>query len=437
MTLAARPPAGRAALAPRRAGVLPAGERDRRFPLRASWAGLTPRGGSFLAAGVVALVAAAILRQTDLLRVAVLLLTLPLAVVLGMSLVSLHVTVRRETRPHRVHAGDPVTVTVSLTNRGQRRTPTLLVEDSMPDGLEVTTRVVAPPLPSRATARLSYTAVPRRRGRYVLGPARVHAVEPFGMLERTWRASGTDQLLVRPRPVPLTDPLRPARRGGDSETSRGGVAAAGAMDLTVREYRHGDDLRRVHWPTTARRGEFMVRRDERPEDLRLGLLVDARRRGHAGRGGASLEWMVVAAASVVVRAVLDDQAVVLTGDGGGGDDDAEGVLDRLAVLEPGDGDLLREGAERLDAAGPTAVVGVLGDLGPDDAVAVADAVPRARRVALLLHVPDFAGVDDPAWPARHEDARSALAAEGWRTVCVRPGDDVAAAWAAAVGGHVR
>jgi uncharacterized repeat protein (TIGR01451 family) len=433
MTVAARPPAAGTVARPRPVPAV-AHRRDRRFSLRASWAGLTPRGGSFLAAGLVALLAAALLRQTDLLRVAVLLLALPLAVVVGMSLVSLHVTVRRDARPRRVYAGDPVTVTVSLTNRGRQRTPTLLVEDSMPEGLDVTTRVVAPPLPARATARLSYTAVPRARGRYVLGPARVHAVEPFGVLERTWRASGTDQLLVRPRPVPLADPLRPARRGGDSDTVRGGVAAAGSIDLTVREYREGDDLRRVHWPTTARRGELMVRRDERPEDQRLGVLVDVRRRGHAGRAATSLEWVVVAATSVVVRAVLDEQAVVLAGDGGdAGEEGTDEVLDRLAVVRPGPDDLLVEGAERLDAAGPTAVAAFLGDLGPQDVVAVADAAPRARRVALLLHVPEFARVDDPAWQDRHEGVRSTLGAAGWSTVCVRPGDGVAQAWAAAVG----
>ncbi|MGF1648250.1 MAG: DUF58 domain-containing protein [Kineosporiaceae bacterium] len=430
MTVAARPSA---IAVRRRPAPAVAHRRDRRFSLRASWAGLTPRGGSFLAAGLVALLAAAVLRQTDLLRVAVLLVALPLAVVVGMSLVSLHVTVRRDARPRRVYAGDPVTVTVSLTNRGRQRTPTLLVEDAMPEELDVATRVVAPPLPARATARLSYTAVPRARGRYLLGPARVHAVEPFGVLERTWRASGTDQLLVRPRPVPLADPLRPARRGGDSDTARGGAAAAGSMDLTVREYREGDDLRRVHWPTTARRGELMVRRDERPEDQRLGVLLDARRRGHPGRTGSSLEWAVVAATSVVVRAALDEQAVMLAGDGVEPvDEGIDDVLDRLAVVQPGPDALLVEGAERLDAAGPTAVAAFLGDLAPGDVVAIADAAPRARRVALLLQVPEFARVSDPSWDDRHEGVRSTLAAAGWSTVRVRPGDGIAQAWAAAV-----
>lgn len=413
-----------------------AGDRDGRFSLRASWAGLTPRGGSFLAAGVVALICAVVLGQVDLMRVAVLLLALPLAVLIGMALVSLHVTVRRATQPTRVYAGEPVTVTVSLTNRGNRRTPTLLVEDAMPESLDVTTRVVAPPLPARATARLSYTAVPQRRGRYQLGPARVHAVEPFGVLERTWRAAGTDELVVRPRPEPLGVALRPVRRGGDSDVTRGGVAASGAMDLTVREYREGDDLRRVHWPTTARRGELMVRRDERPEDQRTAVLVDARRRGHGG--SESLEWAVVAAASALVRATLDEQAVVLTGDGmtevG---DDVEDALDRLAVLEAGVDGLLGDGVAHLEAASPTAVAAVLGDLGPVHATAVADAARTARRIALLLHVPDFGGTVDPGWPERHDGVKRTLTQAGWSVACVQPGDRIDDVWTAAVTGGAR
>jgi uncharacterized protein (DUF58 family) len=203
------------------------------------------------------------------------------------------------------------------------------------------------------------------------------------------------------------------------------------MDLTVREYREGDDLRRVHWPTTARRGELMVRRDERPEDQRTAVLVDARRQGHGG--ASSLEWAVVAAASAVVRAALDEHAVVLAGDGRtAAGDDAEEALDRLAVLEAGADGLLADGVAHLEAASPTAVAAVLGDLGPAHAAAVADAARPARRIALLLHVPDFGGSVDPGWEARHEGVKRTLAGSGWSVSCVRPGDRVDDVWTAAV-----
>jgi uncharacterized protein (DUF58 family) len=384
----------------------------------------------------VALVAALMLRQIDLVRIAVLLLALPLVVIIGMSLVSLHVTVRRDATPRRAYAGEPATVTVSLTNRGRRRTPTLLVEDGMPDGLDVATRVVAPPLPARATARLSYRVVPPRRGRYVLGPARVHAVEPFGLLERTWRAAGTDELLVRPRPEPLESMIRPIRAGGDADVARGGATAAGAMDLTVREYREGDDLRRVHWPSTARRGSLMVRRDERPEELRLAILLDTRRRAQSV-GGASFEWAVVAAASVARRAADDGRVVSLLSDGVVDEADEEALQDHLAVVETGSDASLGEAVAALETSAASAVVAILGEVGPAEVAALADVARAARRVALLLDVAAFSGTRGAGTRRPHREALAGLAGGGWIARGVGPDDRIGPVWAELVGSRSR
>jgi uncharacterized protein (DUF58 family) len=75
-----------------------------------------------------------------------------------------------------------------------------------------------------------------------------------------------------------------------------------AEDVTTREYRRGDDLRRVHWRSTARTGELMVRREEQPWQSRATVVLDSRRTAHRGTGAASsLEWLVAAAASVAVH----------------------------------------------------------------------------------------------------------------------------------------
>lgn len=370
------------------------------------------------------------LRHVDLVRIAVLLLALPVVVILRMAVIALHVTVRREASPQRAFAGDTVTVTVSLTNHGRRRTPTLLVEDGMPAGLDVGTRVVAPPLPGGATARLAYTMVPPGRGRYVLGPARVHAVEPFGLLERTWRAAGTDDLIVRPRPIPLDGMVRPARRGGDSEAARSGVAAAGAMDMTVREYRDGDDLRRVHWPTTARRGQLMVRRDERPEELRLAVMIDTRAEAYGSP--EHLDWVVTAAASVAARATDEGHAVSLVGDGVAGaaltgsdnasaDLNLDDMLDRLAIVEAGPPSILAETVEHVDATNASGVVAFLGNVTPSQAAVVAGSARTARRHAFV--VGDAASAEATA---------RILNSEGWIAVVCTPGTAFAAAWNAAI-----
>ncbi len=429
----------------------PSADSERRFDLRASWGGLTPRGGSFLSAGAVALACALLLRQIDLVRIAALLLALPLVLVVYMALVSLHVTVRREASPRRATAGAPVTVTVHLDNRGTSKTPTLLMEDTIPESLAVSARVVTPPLPAGSTARVSYTVVPPYRGRYVLGPARVHATEPFGMVERTWRASGSDDLIVRPPIISLDPPLRPTARSGDSDTANSGISAAGEVDITVREHRDGDDLRRVHWPSTARRGQLMVRRDERPNDLRVVVVLDTRQVGHAGRGrGASLEWAVTAAAAVAALGAHTRHGVTLITDevvDAAGDIDE--ALDRLALIEPGPDASLLGGLSRVDSAQGTSVVALLGDVGPDEVAALCASSRDATRIALCLRTTTFASTTSPGSAAaggspngarptshsaradqRHRDTVAGLVAAGWSAVSVSAGDDLRLAWAA-------
>ena len=78
--------------------------------------------------------------------------------------------------------------------------------------------------------------------------------------------------------------------GGGGEGARRSIAVHGEDDVSTREYRHGDDLRKVHWRATARTGELMVRLEERPWRAQATLLLDTRARAHllAGpRAGAA------------------------------------------------------------------------------------------------------------------------------------------------------
>ena len=89
---------------------------------------------------------------------------------------------------------------------------------------------------------------------------------------------------------------------GSGDNRPRSFASGSAEDVTVREYRRGDDLRRVHWRSSARVGELMVRREEQPWQSRATLFLDNRTRAHRGQGiASSLEAAVSAAASVAVH----------------------------------------------------------------------------------------------------------------------------------------
>ena len=110
--------------------------------------------------------------------------------------------------------------------------------------------------------------------------------------------------MVTPRVVPLPPvPLSGVWTGSGDNRPRA-FASGSAEDVTVREYRRGDDLRRVHWRSSAHAGELMVRREEQPWQSRATLFVDNRKIAHRGTGAASsLEHAVSIAASVAVHLV--------------------------------------------------------------------------------------------------------------------------------------
>ena len=76
----------------------------------------------------------------------------------------------------------------------------------------------------------------------------------------------------------------------------------------LREYVAGDDLRHVHWRSSARTGELVVRQDEQPRPRATAVVLDLRRTAHAG---LSLERAVSVAASVMLAARRSGQEMVL------------------------------------------------------------------------------------------------------------------------------
>jgi uncharacterized protein (DUF58 family) len=223
------------------------------------------------------------------------------------------------------------------------------------------------------------------------------------------------------------------------------VAVHGEDDAATREYRRGDDLRRVHWRSTARTGELMVRREEQPWESRATVVLDTRAHAHRGEGPtASFEWAVSAAASIAVhlrQAGYKLRLVTGTGvDVDATDGSGDGIiLDTLADVKPvehGDISVLVEQVRRRSDGG--LVIGLFGSL----TVAEAEVLSGLRGNGATCV--GFA-VDSSTWvdlvPAdraesdrAHEAATLALVRSGWRAVPVRYGDTLPTLWPAAARG---
>lgn len=287
--------------------------------VRGALGGLTTRGRSFLAAGLAAAFCAYLLGQGDLLRVGLLLAVLPLLCVLFLHRTRHRVEGSRRLTPAQVPAGSEARVTLRVDSVSRLPTGVLMLQDKVPYVLGPRPRFLLDRVEPGGRREVSYRVRSDLRGRYPLGPLQLRLTDPFGMCELDRAFSGQSTLTVVPR-VEKLPPLRPGGEArGFGEGRQHTLALAGEDDLIPRGYRHGDDLRRVHWRSTARLGELMVRREEQPQRTGCTVLLDTRAAGYAGSGpGSAFEWAVAGAASALLHLLEKDipaRLVTDTGDG--------------------------------------------------------------------------------------------------------------------------
>ncbi len=398
--------------------------------MREILAGFTTRGRSFLAAGAASVVCGLVLRELGLVEVGLLLFALPLLSALAASRTRYQLSCERALSPSRVQADQATAVTVRLQNTPRLRSGLLLAEDGVPYALGGHQRFVLDGIEGGGGREISYLIHSGLRGKYTIGPLQVRVADAFGMVEISRSFQSTSTLTVTPKVerLPRT-PLGGAWLGSGDRRGRT-VAAAGDDDVAPRSYRDGDDLRRVHWRSTARYGELMVRREEQQWHARAALFLDTRAAAHSGSGiNSSFEYAVSTAASIGVRLAREQfDTTLVTGQGpappGGPFEDA--VLDVLSVVRPAPDDTLRPGLSALAASPGGLVIAVAGHLTADQARQFARAVrPPASAIAVLLDVMTWSG----SRPHRGETAAAAiLAAAGWQVLTITAGTSLADAW---------
>ena len=411
---------------------------------RAALTGLTTRGRCLLSAGLALALCSLVLGQRDLLRAAVFLLALPLSAVAVVARTRYRLACSRTVEPERVEAGREATVRLRLDNVSRLPSGVLLMEDSLPYSLGGRPRFVLDRVEPQGVREVSYPVRADVRGRYRVGPLSVRLTDPFGLCELSRSFASTADLVV----TPVVCELPPVRLGGDwaggGDATARSVAVSGTDDAAPREYRHGDDLRKVHWRSTARVGELMVRREEQPFQSRATLLLDGRAAAHRGDGpGSSYEWAVSAAASIsvtlarsgfVLRLLADDGLDVV---GEGIATTEATILDALAGTAAGRGRSLAPAVDRLRRTGVDGVlVAVLGEVGPDDA----ERLSRLRHgsaacVAVLLDTATWLQGGHGAHPRSTDVAATValLGAAGWRVLPVAHGQDLGGVWPQAAG----
>lgn len=285
------------------------------------------RAGVFFTAGVVALGFATLNTGNNLLY-------LLLGALLGLIVVSGWLSeqaiqkiriVRRA--PHGV-AGEPLTISYDVHN-GKRSLPTIALELKEADA-DITTFV--PQVAAGKSTLARGQVVFNRRGVYKLHRFTLSTTFPFGLFVKERDVVFPGTIVIWPR---NNLRVREARKGGlrirRSAAEQASVVAGGRGDFrSLRPYLSGDDPRDVHWRTTARLAEPVVREYERDAAETLWLAVDLRT-----SAGDAAEDVIEIAASLAARAVARGERVALiTNDivisPGIGGAQLERILDALA-----------------------------------------------------------------------------------------------------------
>jgi uncharacterized protein (DUF58 family) len=346
---------------------------------------LTRQGWLCLWGGITLLVIARLLGIGELYVFGAVVLGLVAVAILYVRLSRLDLQVDRVVHPARVHAGQSSRVEVRVRNLRRTNTPVLHLRD--PVSGTAGAELLVSPLDQGAASVASYRLPTDRRGLIHVGPLQVVIADPFGLAQAGTQAAPRVEVTVLPRidevrPVPFTtgnDPLA-------------GVLHPHALGRTgddfyaLRPYAVGDDLRRIHWPSTARHDELLVRQQEQPWQGRTTVLLDVRRAGHEAD---SFETAVSAAASVVsANGARRDLVRLVTTDGadsgfGSGSTHLQALLEHLAVVETTGTASLRLMLDLIQRDGQGALVVVVGNTAEDELATVARLRQRFGRVTLV------------------------------------------------------
>ncbi|HEV7649522.1 MAG TPA: DUF58 domain-containing protein [Actinophytocola sp.] len=410
-------------------------------PVRGALSGLTTRGRCLLAAGLAAALCSVILNERDLLRVSVFVVSLPLLVCFLTAVARVGLHAQRQIVPIRVPVGGRAEVSLHVRSTGRLPTGGLLVADGVPYSLGGKPRFVIEHLPRHTGTRLRYSVQPMLRGIQQLGPLKATITDPFGLAEFERELAHTSRLIVVPRIVKLAGVPGGSGLGSGDDGSVRLAAGQGEDDAIVRPYRQGDDLRKVHWRSTAKRDEMMVRVEERPWRGGTTVLLDHRAGAHRGTGtAASLEWAVSFVASIClhlhrygqrIRLVTESGRLIVSDTGDGTHND-NAVLDALAALQATP---QHEIGALNDPAHGQELIAILGATTPESLSNLIGQRSRGTRSLAVL-------LDTTAWGANGADgtgsaddptdidgATALLRGAGWGVTVARPNVPMTATWA--------
>jgi uncharacterized protein (DUF58 family) len=249
-------------------------------------------------AAVVLLIAGRLLGVTELFGVFAAIVALLVASAIRVRVPRVRAVLSHRMAPEQMVAGQPAVLELFVENTALQPTPANRLQLLPREGARH--RILVPRLAPGERATVTIGLDTARRGLHTVDGYEVVVADGLGLARQRVTSSGALKYTVCPRieELPQTLPLTAGSSGVESTRSAAQRLRSGLSAL--RGYIEGDDLRRIHWPTTARVGELMVREGGDPDfSTRSGTtILLGTRRG----GGDAFERAVEVAASLAAAA---------------------------------------------------------------------------------------------------------------------------------------
>ncbi|MBE7699286.1 DUF58 domain-containing protein [Oerskovia sp. Sa1BUA8] len=346
---------------------------------------VSPFGRAVLLGVVAAWWAGLVLSWVELLAVATVATVVTLAAIAFVR-GTFRYTVNLDLGQRRVTVGDRAVGTLEVSNQSQR--PLLPAVMELPVGAGLATFPV-PRLRTGATHEEIFTIPTHRRSVIPVGPVRSVRADPLGLLRRQVVWTEPEELYVHPRTKNLTGSSTGFLRDLEGRVTQD-ISNSDVSFHALRDYVPGDDRRHIHWKTTARTGQLMVRQFEETRRSHLAVVLSTRAEdyGHPDE----FELAVSSCGSLGLQAIKEDRGLtVLVNDGSLRGDNRVRLLDDLARIEARPLrtnliDLARVAAASVtDASVVALVVGSV--VSPTELRAASARLPQDVRVMAIQCIP--------------------------------------------------
>ncbi|MHB8190864.1 MAG: DUF58 domain-containing protein [Ferrimicrobium sp.] len=368
--------------------------------------------------GLSALVLGTVLDWRSLEVIGAAFVVLPMVAV-GFVLRRSEVEIQRTVEPSRVEKGSAAIVYMEFQNRGRRRTPPSLARQVYGDS--VLDLEIPRLFPGQRGVRV-YRLPTSRRGIFTLEPLEVRREDPFGLARTSQSQGGVDEIWVIPKVYyfrQLSAGVTRHIEGASSELAQQGTITFHRL----REYVVGDDLRMIHWRSTAKAGQLMVRHNVDTSETFTVVLLDVCSKSYLS--DLLFEEAVDVAASVAIASSAGMAPTLIrtslgTRCSGGRRDDLQLLTDFLTnlSLDPS-ADLAREVTRvQQDSRGTTAIV-VTGSVDLDDVIVFATLRQSFHRVVVISLVGSVPSVDEHLGVSFVVAATAPEVAEMWNSSVAR------------------